>query len=398
MKLVYVFLGGSQQGSSVQNKIIAQIRALNNHGIETKGWLFSPSIDEPLQLNSYAVLMPIARYQGTPKYFKTYYENQYYYQEIHKYLKAHEGEYGCIFLRHGASGPSYFELLKQFGHKLFLYIPSNSIRENFRERQYAEPNGIVGQFFRWWEYFKYFYLWEKKLFRTVIDKLAGVVVFTPEFAGILNRQNRNKAKMIYNRDGADCARVHVRNPSYIGSKVRLLFMKGSGLQQPWSGLKRLIESIESTGEGRFELVITGNVYNSKEYEKPFVTLTGRLSDGELEVLTNEVDLGVSNLANYLIDFNETTNLKSREYFARGLPFIQANTMPDIDGTEAEGYYLNLPNNSSLINMDEVFDFAMKMRSNTNHPHEMRSFAEKHLDWEITVGELAVELKRHMAID
>jgi hypothetical protein len=154
-----------------------------------------------------------------------------------------------------------------------------------------------------------------------------------------------------------------------------------------------MRSIENQNPERFELYITGNVVEKELYQKPFVKLTGRLSHIELEQLVNEVDLGVSNLANYIIKFNETTNLKSRDYYARGLPFIQANSMPDIDGTSAEEYYLQLPNNDTDIDMQRVYEFAMRMRKDNLHTAKMRQFAEEHLDWKVTVAELSASLKK-----
>jgi len=172
-------------------------------------------------------------------------------------------------------------------------------------------------------------------------------------------------------------------------------MKGSNSTQRWAGLDRLVQSIRETGKGRFELMITGRVFDTQNYADPFITLTGRISDHDLDKLIDEADLGVSNLANYLIDFQETTNMKSREYFMRGLPFIQANTMPDIEGSLMKEYYLLLPNNSGLLDMNRIYDFAMRMRNDKRHPAEMRVFAEKNLDWHITTGELAVSLRKEM---
>jgi hypothetical protein len=390
LKLAYIFLGGSLSGSSVQSKIICQITELRNNGFEAEGWFFSPSIQEKVSLNEFITIHPLKPYKAERNYFNNYYENQFYYGQINEYISANDVD--CIFLRHGASGTEYFKLLKKHADKLFLYIPSNTIGENFSERKHAPPSGLLGMAFRWWEYFRYFYIYEKQLIRKYLPLLKSVVVFTPEFGRILNAAANRKINIIYNRDGADCQSVKLRTPEYNSEKIKLLFMKGSSMQQPWSGLERLMRSIERQESDLFELYITGNVVEKELYDKPFVKLTGRLSNEELEQLVNEVDLGVSNLANYMIGFNETTNLKSRDYYARGLPFIQANTMPDIDGTDAQRYYLLLPNNDTDIDVQRVYDFALSMRKDKFHAGKMRFFAEKNLDWKVTVAELGACLK------
>ena len=170
-------------------------------------------------------------------------------------------------------------------------------------------------------------------------------------------------------------------------------MKGSSSNQPWSGLTRLIESIKQDNKHRFELYVTGNIVNKEDYQEDFIKLTGRLSNEELINLVNDMDLGVSNLANYLIDFNETTNLKSRDYFARGLPFIQANTMPDIEGTTAQNFYLLLPNDNTIIDMNAVADFAFKMREDKEVSQRMRDFAQQKLDWSVTIKELSQNIHK-----
>ena len=63
-------------------------------------------------------------------------------------------------------------------------------------------------------------------------------------------------------------------------------------------------------------------------------------------------------------------------------------MPDVDGTYAQNYYLKLPNDATLIDMELVYDFAIKMRSDKNHIQQMRKFADENLDWRVTVGELS----------
>lgn len=389
MRLWYIYLGGNDAGGSVQRKVVCQINELRHHGIDARGLFFTSLVSESKDLSGHISVIRVPEFLSERKFFRNYYETQAIYRFVFEYLKSHENDFDFIFLRHGSSGSEYFKLLKVFGKRIYLYIPSNSIAENFRERQAAPANGFVGTCFRWWEYLRYFYIYEKQLIRKYLRTLRGVVVFTNEFADILKRQAKGRVNFIYNRDGADCEHVVPRSADADRSgKIRLLFMKGSSMAQPWSGIDRLIQSIAAGGKGRFELYITGKVIDEDWKKYDFVKLTGRLSSEDLRILTDKVDLGVSNLANYLIGFNETTNLKSREYFACGLPFIQANSMPDVDGTYAAQYYLKLPNDSTLIDMDLVHDFAMKMRSDRDHVQQMRKFAEEHLDWRVTVGELS----------
>jgi len=391
MKLIYVYIGGSKP-SSVQQKVVNQVQEMNAHGIEATGWFFTQEVKEDTPFGDYIVLKPLKTYPEQHRLFQKNFEAQYYYEQILEALK--QTHFDRLFIRHGNPGSTYFKLLKQWADKTFLYIPSNSIAENYQERKANKSSSLASWAIGWFQYFLFVWVMHYLLFWFVLPKLKGVVAFTPEFAKMLKRKSLGRASTIYNRDGADCKQVKVREYKLLNPKVySFIFLKGSSMQQPWAGLERLIASIKARPDIPCQLYITGKVFNLQDYNEPFIKLTGRLEDEELEALINGVDVGVSNLANYMIQFNETTNLKSRDYYARGLPFIQANIMPDIEGTQGANYYLNLPNNNCLIEMDKVVAFIEKMRANPNHSNEMRKFAEKELSWNKTVGELVVNLKK-----
>lgn len=394
-RLIYVYLGGTPTGSSsVQKKVTDQIEGLNLAGVPCEGWFFTNEVAEETRLGSSIVFKPLKDTHTNHGIFQKHRKRQAQIQQIHAALKQEKsGAY--IFLRHTSSGRAYFNMLKDLGQRIFLYVPSNTLREDYHEFVSGLDGSWAGKIIKTIEYVSFVWWPEFRFYKYYTSKVRACVAFTPEFCKIIRDRSFRKVKTIYNRDGANASRVQLRHPSGEGHKVKLLFMKGSNSTQRWAGLDRLVQSIRETGKGRFELMITGRVFDTQNYADPFITLTGRISDHDLDKLIDEADLGVSNLANYLIDFQETTNMKSREYFMRGLPFIQANTMPDIEGSLMKEYYLLLPNNSGLLDMNRIYDFAMRMRNDKRHPAEMRVFAEKNLDWHITTGELAVSLRKEM---
>ena len=394
IRLKYVFIGGRLKQGSVQHKIDAQIRGLIKDGIQAEGLFFNTleGAEGNGPYNERIEKIALPAYHRKHRYFQGYYESQHFFRFIADYLEERKADYDLIFFRHSGNGRGYEEILRRLADRIVLYIPSNRIREVYCERRYTKDSGIGSALFSWWAYMRY-WIREKRLMRSFLSPLRGVVTFTPEFGRIVSAESKRPVHMIYNRDGADTEHVPARESQVRKGEVKLIFLKGSGQEQKWAGLDRLISSIEAYPEIPIRLYITGNAINQKErYARPFVTLTGRLPEDELEQLINDVDLGVSNLSNYLIHFNETTNLKSRDYYSRGLPFIQGNTMPDIEGTLAADYYLHIPNDDSIIDMHLVRDFAERMRKDIEHPKRMHEFAEKHLDWNVTAAELSKELK------
>jgi hypothetical protein len=77
---------------------------------------------------------------------------------------------------------------------------------------------------------------------------------------------------------------------------------------------------------------------------------------------------------------EACALKTREYIARGLPFVIGHRDPDLKS--AERFFLSVPANASPVNMDEVVAFAESILQSEGIPGYMREFAESHLDWTI----------------
>ncbi len=396
LRLIYVFNAGVLKQKSVQHKIYCQIRELRAHGIDAKGWFFN-TLEGPEREgthNEFIDKFPLPRYTKKHRFFNAHHRNQFHYQYIAGFLDAHSDSYDIIFLRQNGNGKGWEEIINTVGDKTYMYTPSNRLRETYCERRYAKKESLLSSIISWYGYFR-FWLREKRLLKHFVSKLKGVVTFTPEFGQIIQKDSLAKVGLIYNRDGVDTGTVPPRSiKERKGEEVKMIFLKGSNQEQKWAGLDRLISSIESYPDLPFRLYITGNANKDPQrYGRPFVTLTGRLPNDELEELIDDVDLGVSNLENYLIHFSETTNLKSRDYYSRGLPFIQSNTMPDIEGTKGERYYLRVSNDDSIIDMQEVYDFAMRMRTEREHPQKMHDFAVSHLDWNITVGELAETIKK-----
>jgi hypothetical protein len=393
-ELIYVFLGGSAvKTSSVQQKIIAQIKGLNQAGIHCTGWFFTQEVVTDSHLSSEVILKPLEK-QEVKGIFGKYMEKQRQIRLIHEELERNGGQ-AYFFIRHMRSGKAYFRLLQKLGARIFLYIPSNSLLEQYHEFRSGWNGSPAVRLLKLISYTFNIWLPERLFYRNYTRKVRSCVAFTPEFCDIIRKRSGGRAKVIYNRDGADAEYVPVRQPQDAEGKVKLLFMKGSQSVQRWSGLDRLVRSIEAKGGNSFELYITGKVLDAEKYSQPFIHLTGRLPENDLAALINRVDLGVSNLANYMIGFTQTTNLKSREYFMRGLPFIQANTMPDIEGTPLQEYYLNLPNDDSLIDMDLVYEFACRTRGIPDHSVIMRRYAEQMLDWNVTARELAESISTEL---
>src|SRR5699024_5777231 len=99
---------------------------------------------------------------------------------------------------------------------------------------------------------------------------------------------------------------------------------------------------------------------------------------ELDDVYNNSDLG---LGAFGYRRNETTGscLKTKEYFAKGLPFINGWKEPAFDDTYP--YVLRFDTKEEYIDFEEVIKFYENIKMNKNIQMEMRDFAKNNYTWE-----------------
>lgn len=169
---------------------------------------------------------------------------------------------------------------------------------------------------------------------------------------------------------------YVFESSTNGSRPSLVFIGSPN--QKWHGVDKIILLAEKLiefdfhligmdGEGRTNLFFHG--YLSTEKAKNFVKTQ---------------DIGIGTLSLYENKMSEASPLKTRQYFAHGLPVIYAYNDTDIGG--AESFVLKLPNSETNIveNIEKIRDFVIAVYRDNELRQHARAFAKEKLD--ITVKE------------
>lgn len=169
-----------------------------------------------------------------------------------------------------------------------------------------------------------------------------------------------------------------------GRELHLVFVANDF--PPWQGLGRLLSGLEAfCGPERVVLHLVGRVYpevqariEQTRWPHAEVQLHGRLHGADLDRVMERATLGVSSLGLYTNRMTEACTLKSREYAARGLPFLMGYTDPDLPaGTP---FVLEVPNDPSPVDIAAVVDFARRISTVPDLNRRIRTFAEEHLDW------------------
>ena len=216
------------------------------------------------------------------------------------------------------------------------------------------------------------------------DRLVDYYVLIGEDAG-----GEYRGKPAINiENGIDISGMPVRKPKNDKNVVHILALASMSY---WHGYERLIKSLaEYKGDENIVVHMVGGNEGGclpewKELTHQLglddkVIFHGQMTGEPLEEMFNLCDVGVNSLAMYKKGFNVTMELKAREYIARGLPFICAVDDSALSYVKRE-LWLKVPNDDSIPDMNEIVEFAKKMKNDPSHVQELREIAEKHLTWE-----------------
>ena len=193
-------------------------------------------------------------------------------------------------------------------------------------------------------------------------------------------------------NGIDINSIRLRNPQYEKNAVHILAVSA---MRYWHGYDRLIKSIAAY-QGNYDIYLhlVGGLDGecADEWKQlaadsgiaDKVIFHGYLYGKELDQIADICDLGCASLRRN--DYSHISELKTREYTARGLPFIISLKDDVFDKAEKEFCYL-VPNDESNPDMNGIIDFALRTREDHGLIPYMREFAQKNLTWEIQYKKL-----------
>ena len=193
-------------------------------------------------------------------------------------------------------------------------------------------------------------------------------------------------------NGFDVRSVEVRkHPPLDPHTIHILFV---GNISHWHGLDRMIRGIASyRGPVEVHFHIVGDGAELENLKKLKTTLApaagihfhGFLRGRELDTLFNICHIAVGSLGIHRKGLHYTSELKAREYCARGIPYIIACSDTDFPGDFP--YILRLAPDDSAVNMEDIISFAQTIYDIPNHPSMMNKYAAENLDWAVKVKKL-----------
>ncbi|MDP1822368.1 MAG: glycosyltransferase family 4 protein [Archangium sp.] len=219
----------------------------------------------------------------------------------------------------------------------------------------------------------------------VLRRVAGIAAVTDEIrryelarAGVA-KPSRTVA------NGIDVERVpHTSFVPFDGSELRLLFIASS--HAPWHGTDRLLASLRAY-RGPVKLLLhlvggaSGSAPGTTEKDGALtIQHHGTLHGARLDAVFRDTTLAFSSLAMFRTGLREACVLKTREYMARGVPFVYGYDDVDLPGQHP--FCRNVGNSDAPFTVDSLIDFAMEASSHPGLSEAMREFARARMDWKV----------------
>jgi len=159
----------------------------------------------------------------------------------------------------------------------------------------------------------------------------------------------------------------------------------------WHGIDRILHGLSQYREGdgcaRAALHIVGEGPAERELRAlshglgldDAVCFHGTRSGAELDALFATADVALGSLGMHRLGLHRSSSLKTREYCARGIPFVMASA--DSDFPEGTEFVHHVPADESSIDVAAMVDFVNKLRERRpDYMMDMRQYAENRLTW------------------
>ncbi len=188
------------------------------------------------------------------------------------------------------------------------------------------------------------------------------------------------------RIGVETERI--KKHQYVGSKNELNLISVAN-EMPYHAYDRIVKSLNDyyeRDEKLFDIKVhlvgsissrtVGLIHSLNLQDKVF--LYGKKYGDELDAIYDKCNVGLGPLGQHRIGGKKDTGLKTKEYFAKGLPYIYSGEEPSVP--ENYPYIHQCSNDESMIDFEDVWNFYNTYRDNEEVTDIMRDFAKIHYSW------------------
>lgn len=348
-KILYLTVVDKNNEPGIYKKVTAQTKALRNLGCKVDityldGEQFKVN-DDSLGKEKQSHLIRLKNRFVYPK-------------ALCNYLTDPSNHYDVVYIRKSFINGSFINALKVIkgrGTKVVLEVPTYPYRNELN---------FINKVLYTWEYC------HLGMLKACVDLVTYIGV---EDLDVFNIPSIR----FYN--GIDVSSVKVKQDNIDNKTIR--FIAVANLAE-WHGYERFFVAMANCSENvEFHIVGEGPALatlkkSAKELGvESSVYFHGNKLGRELDSLFDLCHIGVDSLAMYKANLFVSSSLKTREYAARGIPFILG--CEDRDFKENCQFVYNVPNDDSEIDIQDI----VKWYNYSNFNKSMiRDFAQENLDW------------------
>ena len=291
-----------------------------------------------------------------------------------------------------SSGPDDVIYYRAFGSMMLLYYPLTFFKPFHRCKIISEHNTI--------EYREL--LLDGEYISALLNLLFGNLIIgqSDGIIGVTGEITRYWTKRLFYRsvphrtipNGIIVDSVTPRKtPPFDPDNLHILFV---GNVSRWHGLDRMIQGIAGyRGSVRVQFHIVGDgdeldhLKQLKDTIAPGADIHfhGFMSGHDLDAMFDRCHIAVGSLGIHRKGLQQTSELKAREYCARGIPYVIA--CGDADFPDDFPWIFRLKADESPIEVEKVVAFAQSVFSGPDPATAMRDYAQENLDWNVKIAKL-----------
>lgn len=283
-------------------------------------------------------------------------------------------KYDLIYVRHFLMNPLFlFFLLINYRSKIVLEIPTYPYKGEIKMGGLKDKLSI--------------------LIDAVVNLFSKFFIY--RIITFSNEDSIFGIQTIKIHNAINVKQIHLKNPVN-ATGFRLVAM---GHIQKWHGYDRLVHGLAKYYSGSHEenimLDIVGDgpeLANLKEIVSDLnltnhVIFHGFKSGEELNSILNAAHIGVSTLGRHRVATanGNTSDLKSREFLANGLPVLLGYHDRGLDMTKP--FFYQVSADETPIHIDEVVNFYQSLKAQKNLSQEIFDYAKAFLTWDTQMAQV-----------
>lgn len=366
-KIAYItLLDTSAKSNGVNKKIFAQCKAFINLGYDVD--IFS--------MTSYGLMKTnlITGESYEEKLNKR--RNILFYNEVINYLSGSDDDYHMVYLRQpfptirSVCFSRFIKKIKLKAKKVILEMPTYPFLN--------ESKGLKAKFYN------FIFRWQFSTSKKNIDLIVYMGALTKEIWGVKALRIFNSVDISQNPMTRSCLSKTLHD-----KPIRLI---GVAQLAFWHGYDRIITGMaeyyknSSSSKAVYFDIVGSSDFGGAESElkvlvdklnlRKYVVFHGPQDGDALTKIFESSNIAIDSLGRHRSKNEYNCSLKSKEYCARGLPFVKSHKDDAFEGTN---YFYQAPPDESAIDIRALLNWYER---GDFDPNDMRSFVENKLAWEV----------------